>query len=123
MLYLNFKVSFQVVYTSATVNATQLKTHLSQLCQKCPGEVKTRVFNSGQATKKKAKTDRLSSLSLGSRGVCWMADDRASSASSVSFSRHPHSPSILGPALDEQLLLLLVDTAIEGASPFHARPE
>ena len=53
----------QVVQTSATVNATRLKTHLSQLCQKCPGEVKTRAFNSGQAAKNKAKTGRLSSLS------------------------------------------------------------
>jgi hypothetical protein len=37
----------QFVQTSATVNATRLKTHLSQICQKCPGEVKTRAFNSG----------------------------------------------------------------------------
>jgi hypothetical protein len=42
----------QVVQTSATVNATRLKTHLSQLYKKSPGEVKTRAFNSGQAAKK-----------------------------------------------------------------------
>jgi hypothetical protein len=42
----------QVAQTSAAVNTTRLKTHLSQLFQKCPGEVKTRVFNLGQAAKK-----------------------------------------------------------------------
>ena len=45
----------QVIQTSATLNATRLKTHLSQLCQKCPGESQDPSFQLGPGSKEESK--------------------------------------------------------------------
>ena len=66
----------EVIQTSATINATRLKTHLS-LCQVCPFEVKSRAYNSGQAVKKAARNGYLQSPSGKSLGEQPLQEVRA----------------------------------------------
>ena len=46
----------EIVTTAKTVNTSRLRTHLVSVCQKAPGDIKERAYNSGQGAKKAKKT-------------------------------------------------------------------
>ena len=46
----------EIVQTAKTVNTARLRTHLVSVCQKAPGDIKERAYESGQGVKKAKKT-------------------------------------------------------------------
>ena len=45
----------EIVQTAKTVNTARLRTHLVSVCQKAPGDIKERAYESGQGAKKAKK--------------------------------------------------------------------
>ena len=63
----------EIVQTAKTVNtarAARLRTHLVSVCQKAPGDIKERAYESGQDAKKAKKTLALMPLRLARCAMC-----------------------------------------------------
>ena len=59
-----------IVQTAKTVNTSRLRTHLVSVCQKAPGDIKERAYESGQDAKKAKKTLALMPLRLARCAMC-----------------------------------------------------
>ena len=60
----------EIVQTAKTVNTSRLRTHLVSVCQKAPGDIKERAYESGQDAKKAKKTLALMPLRLARCAMC-----------------------------------------------------